>query len=86
MEEDMIVTALPTYPHKKIKQDLGFIVAYDDSIMLSKIYEQSIKETKKELIKKAKKLGANAILGLNVVPLDSSRATMSGEAVFLEDE
>lgn len=81
----MIITTLPTYPNKEIIEDLGMIYAYDDRITAFCLIEDSIEECKKQLIKKAEKRGANAILSMSFVPHDSMHILMCGEAVIIKD-
>ena len=79
----MIIAALPYYLDQTVIEDLGYIFAYDDQLMLSRIVDDSIKEAMKELTKKAEKRGANAILGVHMTITENSRVMLSGQAVVI---
>ena len=72
-----------TYLDQTVIEDLGYIYAYDDQLMLSRIVDDSIKEAMKELTKKAEKRGANAILGVHMTITENSRVMLSGQAVVI---
>ena len=78
-----VILELPYYLDQTVIEDLGYIYAYDDQLMLSRIVDDSIKEAMKELTKKAEKRGANAILGVHMTITENSRVMLSGQAVVI---
>lgn len=80
----MMISALPYCVGYQVKEDLGFIFAYDDQMMLSRTIEDSVEEAKRSLFKKATKKGANAILSVHMDVKEKSRVFMWGQAVVLE--
>lgn len=84
--DEMIVTALPYYPGKKVVRDVGFIFAFDDRMSPVLFLEDCVKESQEILKKKARKLGANAVLNVTLSPDHSMKGFISGEAVILEDD
>lgn len=79
----MIISALSYYLDQTVIEDLGYIYAYDDKLMLGRIVDDSVKEAMKELTKKAEKRGANAILGVHMTITENSRVMLSGQAVVI---
>lgn len=84
----MIVSTLSQYPGKVVKEDLGVVYAWDNSLEFGRhIYnsDESYQRALEQLIKKAEKLNANAILGMNFsFSADSSIIILMGTAVILE--
>lgn len=84
--ENMIISTLQSYPDKKITKDFGLLFVYDDRLKPYEFIEDSMKYSEEKLLKKANKLGANAVLGVQFQYHDSMRVMLIGTGVYLEDE
>lgn len=82
----MLVSALPYVPNKKIVKTLGAIYGKDTGIMFGNFFEDNYEAGKRALIKAATKLGANAVLNVQISMMEEGRIIFFGEAVILEDE
>ena len=84
-----IVTTLSTYPGKKITKVYNTIYAYDPEFRVLRTRwdsEDQIKKAMDDLYLKAMKLGANAVLGVQISHLDQNIPFVMGTPVILEDE
>ncbi len=85
----MITTTLSVYPGKKIVKDLGIIFAYDDTLRATRFLidgEECLEIALTRLCEKAKKRGANAVMGICFDLRDKMRPVLIGTAVVLEDD
>lgn len=83
--ENIIISTLSSYPGKKISKDYGLLFVYDDRIKPLSFVEDSLAYSQEKLQKKANKLGANAILGVQFQYRENMRVMLIGTAVYLED-
>lgn len=84
----MIISALSSYPGKKIVQDLGIVVGYDDAIRAFRVtmgVEDYIVKAQENIARAAQERGANAVLGVCFDLRDSNKPVLMGSAVVLED-
>lgn len=84
----MIISTLSSYPGKKVVKDLGIVFGYDDAIRgfrMTLALDEYLKTAQISLARNAKKLGANAVLGVNFDLRDSNKPILMGSAVILED-
>jgi uncharacterized protein YbjQ (UPF0145 family) len=87
---EKIVTTLLTHPGKKVVEVKGVVSAYDTAFravrMISDM-DEYIEKAMDNLYKKAIKLGANAVLGVQMSILNEyNNPILIGTAVVLEDE
>lgn len=86
---EKIVTTLTSYPGKKVVKVFDIICAHDEKVALARNiirFDEFLPDALERLYKKAIKLGANAVLGVQVVPLENRVAFVVGTPVILEDE
>lgn len=83
--EEFFISTLSSYPNKKIVQDLGLVFVYDDRLKPMVFVEDSLEYSQKKLQKKAQRLGANAVLGVQFQYDQTMRMMLIGSAVVLEN-
>ena len=90
MNDEIILSALPTYPGYRVTEDLGLVYAFDEEFHMIRnlwVLDESFDKTKEKLRKKAKKLGATAVLGISMcLGPQQSIPVLMGTAVKLEKE
>ena len=86
---DKIVTTLLSHPGKKVVEVKGVVSAYDNSFRaVRSLYnvDEYLETAMDNLYKKAVKLGANAVLGMQYSLSETNNPFLIGTAVVLEDE
>ena len=86
---EKIITTLSAYPGKKIVKVFEIVWAYDEDFRIVRNrwnLDVPIQEALDRLYEKATKLGANALLGVQITRLPNDIPFVLGTPVLLEDE